>query len=465
MFGKQGYNIKIRGNKELHGRTQIKLRPDAREATFLRTKLASDIHKRIGIPSISANYATLYINDEYLGLYILLDPIKKSWIEYEFGDVDTTGLYECGSSGNDLTVKRSSRGCTNENDDVTDNSELIELLTAFDNANSAADIEDIFDIDLFLTEIAYEYLAGSWDHYLIIGHNFNLYKPTNGKWMFLLTDFDGDLGQDVSMGIVGMKEDPYKPERANFESYSFNEWAHFPLHLIDILIKQDPTRFNTILENIVREVFNPAVLFPRIDELKNFIRPYVEADKVLNKDGKLPGKLNEQANSYSLAEWDANCEFTTVSTMQKSRAYGLKYWIISKYRYVCTNYGMQCDPIYMSDNFEYEIDESVEAPIEDDKWLDWSDTPQSTTTVEPLQPTETTILPTNSYYRELYNEFFDNNWYNCYNQDYSCKQKNSDDCYLIVGNCWSNVPYPESIDLCSEMNGICSKIWTYVNQK
>ena len=72
-FGKQGYNFKIRGGKNLYGRTQFRLRPDAREATFLRSKLMCDMHNRMGLTSISANYATFYINDEYLGFYVLMD--------------------------------------------------------------------------------------------------------------------------------------------------------------------------------------------------------------------------------------------------------------------------------------------------------------------------------------------------------------------------------------------------------
>jgi len=390
MFGKQGYNIKIRGNEDLHGRTQIKLRSDSREATYLRTKLASDIHQRLGIPSISANYVNLYINNEFMGFYILEDTIKKSWIEYIYGDVDTTGLYECGSSGTDLSLKNSAHGCVNENDDVTDNTELIELLTALDNAQSAEDIEDIFDIDLFLTEVAYEYLVGSWDHLLLYGHNFYLYKQPNGKWLYFLTDYDADIGQDTSIGILGPKEITYlTPDKAYFEYYSFDEWAHLPIHIIDILVRKDPTRFENILKNFVSDVFNPAILFPHIDELKEFIRPYVVADKTLNENGKYPGKLFEDVETYSMAKWEANCEFTTIKTLQGSLSYGLKYWILAKYRYVCKNYNMQCDPIYTSDEYKFTVDENVEGTLRDDEWLDWSNEPLPTQTVteEPPQPT------------------------------------------------------------------------------
>jgi len=60
-FAKQGFNIKIRGKDDLYGRNQFRLRPDSREATYLRSKLVCDMHNRLGLPSISAYYATLYI--------------------------------------------------------------------------------------------------------------------------------------------------------------------------------------------------------------------------------------------------------------------------------------------------------------------------------------------------------------------------------------------------------------------
>jgi hypothetical protein len=283
-FGKQGFNFKIRGKDDLYGRTQFRLRPDAREATFLRSKLVCDIHNRLGLPSISANYATLYINDEYMGFYILMDSIKLSWIEYEYNDPESTHLYQCKDLNNNLSVKTSSDGCVNENEEFTDNTEWVEFLTALDNAKSAEDIEDIFDIDQFLTEIAFEYLSGSWDHFLNFGHNFYLYKPKDDKWKFLLYDFDGELGQDVAMGArgIGFGQKTTRNNSTDYPSYSFEDWTK-PRHLIDILILNDSTRFDKILTKFVSEVFNPSTLFPHIDELKKCIRPMLKKIKLQMK--------------------------------------------------------------------------------------------------------------------------------------------------------------------------------------
>jgi hypothetical protein len=360
-FGKIGFNFKIRGKDELYGRTQFRLRPDAREATFLRSKLVCDIQNRLGIPSISANYATLYINDEYMGFYVLMDTFKLSWIEYEYGDKDTRFLYQCKETGNYLT-ETSSYNCINKNEEVLDHTEWNELLTSIKNAETASDIEEIFDVDLFVTQIALEYLLGSWDHFLNYGHNYYLYKPVNDKWKYLTYDFDGEFGQDIEMVYVGAIIDDV-PEimdtvNMDYPNYSFEQWTR-KNHLIEILILNDKSRFNEILKNVVNEVFNPSILYPRIDELKTFIKPFVKLDKIKNDDGKYPGRLNEIIGDYTFDQWDANSEFTNIETTSLYRAYGLKYWILEKYRYVCKLLDMECDSKYINENFQYSVNEEL----------------------------------------------------------------------------------------------------------
>jgi len=111
-FSKPNFNLKIRGGEELFGRRQFKLRGDALDPSAMRTKLMCDIHNRLGLPSIAANYALLYINDEFMGLYILTDAFKQSWIEYVYGEKNTSSLYKCEYC--DLTYEKR-RGFKNEN--------------------------------------------------------------------------------------------------------------------------------------------------------------------------------------------------------------------------------------------------------------------------------------------------------------------------------------------------------------
>jgi len=343
LFSKPGYNLKIRGDNDLYGRKQFKLRSDINEPTYLRSKIVSDMHNRIGLPSVSANYIDLYINNEYMGFYIISDAYKKSWIEYIYGEENTSLLYKCESVKN--LIVYDSEGCVNENEDVTDNSEWISFLLAVQNANSASDLEDIFEIDHFLKEMAIDYLLGSWDH-MTNGHNYYMYKQPNGKWIYLSQDFDHDFGQPILPIYI-----PY----SQFFNYGYN--------IFDVLILKEPERFEKALNEVVMSVFNPSILYPRIDELKQFIRPYVIKDKTPDSNGNYPGRLNKMklVGEYTIDQWDAYSEFTT--GMTDTAAFGLKYWVLVKYRYVCSTYNMECDSTYMNENYEYPVNKELEFDI------------------------------------------------------------------------------------------------------
>jgi len=194
--------------------------------------------------------------------------------------------------------------------------------------------------------MAIDYLLGSWDHIQnpTTGHNFYLYKKKDGKWIYLSYDFDLDFG-------IPREKDINVP---------FNKYIEKKNSLIDVLILKNPSRFEKILKNVVKNVFNPATIYPHIDELKKFIRPLIKYDKTPDANGKYPGRLNSYGTDfYSLEEWDANSEFTRVKT-RYIYTYGLKYWALYRYRYVCNHYQMSCDSTYMDKNFSYTINRNVE---------------------------------------------------------------------------------------------------------
>jgi len=372
-YAKPAFNVKIRGNKELFGRSQFKLRSDISEPSYMRTKLMSDIHNKLGLPSLSANYILLYINDEFIGLYILTDVYKETWIEHVYGEKDTKNLYKCDSCS--LTYDGRS-GFENENKEATDKKELYEFLAKLTTAESWTDVESIFDIDQFYKEVAIDYLAASFDH-INSYHNFYVYKnPQNNKWIYLVLDFDFDLGWTLS----SFESDVYK----TFEEYLENEVAYK-------LIYSNYDHFIEILKEIVVKVFNPATLFPRIDELKSFIRPYVKLDKTPNSDGKYPGRMNiNDRTFYTMEEWEASTEYD-ISQL------GLKQFILLKYKFVCQEYNIECDPNYLDNNNNITITETeLLYPTETSTSIVDSTFIETTTSIEDtVLPTVTSIFDSN----------------------------------------------------------------------
>jgi len=333
-FPRPGFNVKIRGNEELFGRRQFKLRADATEPSYMRTKLVCDIHNRLGMPSLSANYITLYINNKYMGLYILTDAFKESWIEYVYGEKDTTQLYK--SEGAYLSFG-DRRGFKNENKDITDYSELYKFLAAITKAKTASDVESVFDLDQFYKEIALEFLMYGWDH---IAHNYYLYKNyNNNKWIYLIHDFDFDMG--VELG--GIKSNSKDITQYTIKDIGFSS-------AINKFINSNEQKFNETLKEIVNTTFNPEILFPHIDEIKAFIEPYVKLDKTPNEDGEFPGVISKDNENefFTYKKWEDSTEYGIIS----KKYYGLKEYILLRYRYICNDYDIQCDQKYMDDSIK-----------------------------------------------------------------------------------------------------------------
>eukprot|EP00833_Pecoramyces_ruminatium_P006557 jgi/Orpsp1_1/1180589/evm.model.c7180000074007.1 len=374
-YSRQAFNIRIKDkNKDLYGRTQFRLRSDPRDASYLRSKLACDLLNRMGIVSISANYALLYVNEEYFGFYVLMDSPKLPWIEQVFGEKDTKNLYKCKSGGAYLT-EDSKDSCENENDNATeeDKVEWVNFLKAFDQAKTIEDVEKFMDIDHFTYTTVYDYLVGSYDH-LTLGHNFSMYKNKDtGKWMIFYYDLDSEFGQDIMMtDFYNFTPLPNK----DFEHYTVEQWFHNPFNVFIVGILGNHPRYEEKLKEVIRDTFNPAVLFPHIDELKDFIRPYVLHDLTPDENGINPGILNfKNPSDYTMDHFEANSEFTTINVPEVgSDALGVKYWILEKYRTVCKNYNLDCDPTYMDENYKYPIDEKVKGEIDVHRWdgYDWA---------------------------------------------------------------------------------------------
>ncbi|ORX76204.1 hypothetical protein BCR32DRAFT_224457 [Anaeromyces robustus] len=359
-YAKQAFNIKIRGkNQQLFGRKQFRIRSDAREPTMIRSKLFCDISNRLGIVnSVSANYINMSINGEDLGFYVIMDSLKMTYVEIEYNDKDTTNLIQC-KDLNAFLDNNSLNICTSENDDNPDKSNFNQLLRTLNSANSINQISQVFDIDNYLKSIILEWLTGSWDHYTIYGHNYNVYKIPNGKWTMTLYDFDATFGQDLSLGLFFRVPQGINSNNVNtWPNAKFEDWIGTNQYVIQLIMKENKNLFLQTLQEIINNAFNPGLLFDRIDEIKDFIRPYVKADRT-PVNGKLPGRLNPRSNcyDYSYEQFENNSEFTTLPSSfngMTSNSYGLKKWILDKFVFVCKNYNIDCSigKDYLN-NFDY----------------------------------------------------------------------------------------------------------------
>jgi len=304
---KIGFNLKF--ESKIFGRKSLRLRPDPNDSSYMREKLTCDILNRAGLPSVQAAYARLYINQEYFGLYTLLDSVKPAMIKKVFkldDDSDKMILYQCKYDGMNFNLG-TEKCCTDAvNDENGDMTALTEFLQQVNSATSIAQFEQFLDVDLFLKSVIIEWLIGSFDHFLILGHNFNLYRrPTDNKWVMILYDFDNTFGYNLGAGnfrLSGGNANPWGGFGGGFggnfggardyTTLNFKDFNSLVNHKIfQYLIYQDDTKFKALLKDVLVYAFNPTLLNDHMNELRNFLAPYVKED-LTPVNGKLPGRIN-----------------------------------------------------------------------------------------------------------------------------------------------------------------------------
>jgi len=302
---KVGYNMKFK--EKLFSRKSLRLRPDPNDKSYMREKLCSDILNRAGLPSVQATYARLYINNEFFGLYTLLDSVKPSMIKKLFKvddeSEDNMVLYQCKYGGMDLSMGSETKCIDAINEETNNLAELSTFVQQVNSAKSIAEFEQFMDVDLFLKSAIIEWLIGSFDHFLILGHNFNLFKrPTDNKWCIIIYDFDNTFGTNLGAGNFNLRNNGggfggfggwgFGGGGTDYNTLNFKDFNSKVNHKIfQTLIYQDDTKFKALLKDVLVYAFNPELLKEHMNELKTFLAPYVNED-LTQVRGQLPGRIN-----------------------------------------------------------------------------------------------------------------------------------------------------------------------------
>ncbi|KAG4107915.1 hypothetical protein H8356DRAFT_973503 [Neocallimastix lanati (nom. inval.)] len=360
-FEKPQFNVNIKDDS-LYGIKHLRLRSEVIDPSFLRSKLGSDLTTVLGFPSNHATYSKVFLNNDDMGLYLLRDAIKANWVEYNFGVANTTSLYTCDLMYGDSLFYN----CVNEETEEKDE-DITNFSNQIENAKTVEELDQFFDTDLYIKWQAYKYLTGSWDH-VTNQHNQYLYKDGD-KWLDILYDFDSDLGA---------YKIPVPAQTFSEESLEMD----FPIYKLIGLNDNHPKLVEYIKE-MVTTYFNPVKVFPHIDELVEYLYPYVVEDRTPEDDPTArPGHYlrsdHKIENGFTADDFLKNSEFTNIflnkyyteTNYDVDEIFGVKRWIIERFRFVCTLYSIDCSfasEYLEGGSFEIPNTESTDVVLEEHK--------------------------------------------------------------------------------------------------
>ena len=159
--------------QEYDGIKKFNLHNGACDPGMLRDFLAYDVLRKAGVPAPRVSHCRLYFNDEFWGVYSIIEQIDKTFLKNNFANdkgtlIKNTGWDELKWKGPDIAPYLEDYEMkTNEVEgDWTDFLNFVNVFTHISDAEFPASIHQVFDVDLFLHVMAVDVMTNNWDSYI-----------------------------------------------------------------------------------------------------------------------------------------------------------------------------------------------------------------------------------------------------------------------------------------------------------
>ena len=164
---------------EWRGMEVLTLNNGMQDPTFTHEYLSYALFRELGVPAPRIGWVDLWVNQEYFGLYILVESADSRFLERWYGSA-AGSLFE-GSGGVDFTEHEIDDYEHDEGeDDRTQLEALAELLDGDYEGDEAARLDELVDLDQVARFFAVEALIDHWDGYRS-PNNYRVHvHPTDG---------------------------------------------------------------------------------------------------------------------------------------------------------------------------------------------------------------------------------------------------------------------------------------------
>lgn len=294
-------------NQRFYGFKKFSLKNNYEDKSLLREKVAADVFANAGLAVSHTAFYALYIDHgdgpEYFGLYTLVEEVDDTLIDTQFSS-DDGKLYkpEDGSatfvepfSADDFEKK------TNEDDeDWLDIESLFSTLhddsRISDPGSWRADLESVFNVNLFLKYLAVNGIIQNWDSYGRMPHNFYLYNdPDTSTLTWVPWDHNETLQEGNMGGALTL----------NFSNIETGSWPLIEKIYADTTYKEQYDRY---VAEVIENAFNTDTMQALYDTYKALVEPYATSEREGYSFLRNPGEfdqaidqLKEHANDRATA--------------------------------------------------------------------------------------------------------------------------------------------------------------------
>jgi len=228
------FNEFVKG-KRYDGLRKLNLHIAYGDASLHRDVLAYQLMRDMGVHAPRTAWAKVYFNDQYWGLYQIIEQVDKEFLNRNFANAKGNLFKNKGwshlewLSEDKNDYKENLELKTNEEGD--DWSGLIEMINILNNSSDSdfkTKFEKKFNVELFLKTLAVDVATNNWDSYLQHGRNYYMYEDTTtGIINWIPWDYNFSLGG----GFVFNNSDCFIwPSFTTFtddsNTASFRDWSY-----------------------------------------------------------------------------------------------------------------------------------------------------------------------------------------------------------------------------------------------
>jgi len=292
---KKPFNIKLdyKGKKQTYQEYgTIKLSNIFRDPSCIREVLAYEIARK-HMPAPEANFAKVYVNGNYHGLYSNVQSIDDLFLKNHFGESNAQPFFKCNTdkSKSVVTGCKSPKGATLEymgdnpqcyapkfqlkSKSENDWKELIQLAHTLN--YEPEKIATVLDVDATLQYLAFNTVLVNLDSYSgLFAHNYYLYQGANGQFRPLVWD--------LNMAFGGFNHSGQKNSLSLYEMQNLDPFLHEnnPQRPLIHQLLQKPAyrqKYISFMETILAENFTNGWYAERAKELQRIIEIALKEDQ------------------------------------------------------------------------------------------------------------------------------------------------------------------------------------------
>ncbi|MBU1706676.1 CotH kinase family protein, partial [bacterium] len=267
--------------QEIYGLDKLNLNNGFLDPSFVREKCCYELCKAAGLPTERTNFAALYINEIYWGLYTIVEQYDQEFIESRFGNSEEGNLWKGDEHGTLEYLGPNQELYYSEyelktNEEENDWSALIELVDKLNNTplvDLSDTLHNLMDVNSALALLAVDNLTVNLDSYTGRCCNYYCYhRDLDNRFVFANWDVNESWGIfSMGMSVAQLKQlSPFWTINRPGENRPLAErlWQVDAYEAI----------YLGHMKKLMAIAAQPDWLLTRMEDLRDIIRPYVLAD-------------------------------------------------------------------------------------------------------------------------------------------------------------------------------------------